>query len=225
MLSGISTSFPVLSLSMRQVAHALLTRPPLIRPRRDFTVRLECVMHAASVHPEPGSNSLKIVYQSRFPLSVINSLEQILYAQLLKRAAYQISFINSKEFSESFFQYSYCCSIFNERSFYQFLSPLVDSLYIISHSISFVKWFFKSFLKTFFRSARLKFQRPFHYITSGCVCQVVFEIFFRIPSAACLPVRLLSSLVDSSVIISYLNTYCQLLFLTFSFFVGCVHLL
>ena len=56
---GISTSFPVLSPTVWQVAHALLTRPPLIRPRRDFTVRLECVMHAASVHPEPGSNSLK----------------------------------------------------------------------------------------------------------------------------------------------------------------------
>ena len=47
-----------------QVAHALLTRPPLgcpmIRPklpRRDIPVRLACVRHAASVHPEPGSNS------------------------------------------------------------------------------------------------------------------------------------------------------------------------
>ena len=59
MLCGISTSFPVLSPNRRQVAHALLTRPPLIRTRRFFTVRLECVMHAASVHPEPGSNSLK----------------------------------------------------------------------------------------------------------------------------------------------------------------------
>ena len=29
-----------------------------------LTVRLECVMHAASVNPEPGSNSLKNVYLS-----------------------------------------------------------------------------------------------------------------------------------------------------------------
>ena len=57
MSCGISTSFPVLSPIRRQVAHALLTRPPLFRFRRSFTVRLECVMHAASVHPEPGSNS------------------------------------------------------------------------------------------------------------------------------------------------------------------------
>ena len=64
MLCGISTSFPVLSPIQRQVAHALLTRPPLTlkeQAPRSF-VRLECVRHAASVHPEPGSNSQNIVY-------------------------------------------------------------------------------------------------------------------------------------------------------------------
>jgi hypothetical protein len=35
----------------------LLTRSPLIPTRRWFTVRLACVKHAASVRPEPGSNS------------------------------------------------------------------------------------------------------------------------------------------------------------------------
>ena len=56
---GISTSFPVLSRLERQVAHALLTRPPLryFKQALRISVRLECVMHAASVHPEPGSNS------------------------------------------------------------------------------------------------------------------------------------------------------------------------
>ena len=64
-LCGISTSFPVLSPNQRQVAHALLTRPPLSlinasrRINQLSSVRLECVRHAASVHPEPGSNSLK----------------------------------------------------------------------------------------------------------------------------------------------------------------------
>ena len=49
---------------MRQVTHALLTRPPLsqisLHPERfedKCFVRLACVRHAASVHPEPGSNS------------------------------------------------------------------------------------------------------------------------------------------------------------------------
>ena len=38
----------------------LLTRSPLIQPNKSqvFSVRLACVKHAASVRPEPGSNSL-----------------------------------------------------------------------------------------------------------------------------------------------------------------------
>ena len=64
-LCGISVRFQTLSRFERQVAHALLTRPPLSfenasrRINPQSSVRLECVMHAASVHPEPGSNSLK----------------------------------------------------------------------------------------------------------------------------------------------------------------------
>ncbi len=38
-------------------SYALLTRPPL--PNLRWTVRLACLRHAASVHPEPGSNSQK----------------------------------------------------------------------------------------------------------------------------------------------------------------------
>ena len=53
---------------MRQVTHALLTRPPLSHffiPRKSKCfVRLACVRHAASVHPEPGSNSHVKVYPS-----------------------------------------------------------------------------------------------------------------------------------------------------------------
>ena len=51
---------------MRQVTHALLTRPPLSHKNRHSEeiqlkrfARLACVRHAASVHPEPGSNSRK----------------------------------------------------------------------------------------------------------------------------------------------------------------------
>ena len=58
----------MLSVCTGQVTHALLTRPPLsisslnrsFIPR--FLARLACVRHAASVHPEPGSNSqIKVV--------------------------------------------------------------------------------------------------------------------------------------------------------------------
>ena len=54
---GISTGFPELSRSEGQIAHVLLTRSPLVYPRKGLTARLACVKHAASVRPEPGSNS------------------------------------------------------------------------------------------------------------------------------------------------------------------------
>ena len=63
-LCGITSRFQLLSPSTRQVTHALLTRPPLSHKelqteviRSKCFVRLACVKHAASVYPEPGSNS------------------------------------------------------------------------------------------------------------------------------------------------------------------------
>ena len=58
-VSGISSDFSGLSQSRGQIAHVLLTRSPLIPPEQApvFIVRLACVKPAASVHPEPGSNS------------------------------------------------------------------------------------------------------------------------------------------------------------------------
>ena len=71
-LCGISSRFQLLSPGAGQVIHALLTRPPLSHfsflpegvPVKCF-VRLACVRHAASVHPEPGSNSqIKVLFHS-----------------------------------------------------------------------------------------------------------------------------------------------------------------
>ena len=56
-ISGIRPGFPGLSQSQGQVTHVLLTRSPLIPQQAGIIVRLACVKHAASVHPEPGSNS------------------------------------------------------------------------------------------------------------------------------------------------------------------------
>ena len=63
-LCGFTSRFQLLSPCMRQVTHALLTRPPLSHKRLQTEViclkcfvRLACVKHAASVYPEPGSNS------------------------------------------------------------------------------------------------------------------------------------------------------------------------
>ena len=68
LVSGIRPSFPGLSQSRGQVAHVLLTRSPLGVTRCCHQVvlaRLACIKHAASVHPEPGSNS---------PSEIVNSL-------------------------------------------------------------------------------------------------------------------------------------------------------
>ena len=55
---GISTPLGVLSPSRRQVSYALLTRSPLYsRSCPLFRVRLACLIHAANVRSEPGSNS------------------------------------------------------------------------------------------------------------------------------------------------------------------------
>src|SRR5947207_12072988 len=56
-VSSISPRFRGLSQSLGQVTHVLLTRSPLEHPRRGLSARLACVKHAASVRPEPGSNS------------------------------------------------------------------------------------------------------------------------------------------------------------------------
>ena len=67
---------------MGQVAHALLTRPPLTYTSVSQckhllllckSVRLACVRHAASVHPEPGSNSHVCSLSSLFSLFLASS--------------------------------------------------------------------------------------------------------------------------------------------------------
>ena len=68
---GISSPFGLLSPSLRQVVYALLTRLPLGSQKQAFNhlVRLACVKHAASVRPDPGSNS---------PINYIEELTQAL---------------------------------------------------------------------------------------------------------------------------------------------------
>ena len=103
---AVSTCYAVLaSVSRRYPPHKgrLLTRYSPVRHWSDpkvVTVRLECVMHAASVHPEPGSNSrtvcilspsgVKIFLSSYFVLAFLLFLKssfswfwQILYSHLL----------------------------------------------------------------------------------------------------------------------------------------------
>ena len=75
-LCGISRTFILLSPSSRQVAHVLLTRPPLGSFRRTPPARLACVRHAASVRPEPGSNSqIKILALELLKLRSLSTVQ------------------------------------------------------------------------------------------------------------------------------------------------------
>ena len=83
-LCGITSRFQLLSPCVRQVTHALLTRPPLSHKKLHSEkiclkcfVRLACVKHAASVHPEPGSNSHKKCLSASFEQTSFNSLVSV----------------------------------------------------------------------------------------------------------------------------------------------------
>ena len=89
-LWGFNPGFPRLSLCKGQVAYALLTRPPLSMTLVNrsfwlpFPARLACVRHAASVHPEPGSNSqIKVVYLLRLIIIWISGLVCLLFQSIL----------------------------------------------------------------------------------------------------------------------------------------------
>jgi hypothetical protein len=58
-------------------SHVLLTRPPL--PARKQGVRLACVRHAASVYPEPGSNSPSIVIYCPHGISRVSHSCRVIY--------------------------------------------------------------------------------------------------------------------------------------------------
>ena len=84
---------------MGQVAYALLTRPPLSMASLDrsfippYTARLACVRHAASVRPEPGSNSLKFV---SYPPKRLQSI-----SELVLLLSYQETFVSRNYFVAS----------------------------------------------------------------------------------------------------------------------------
>ena len=156
---------------MRQVTHALLTRPPLshksLHPERiclKCFVRLACVKHAASVHPEPGSNSLnKCLLQVK-----INSWLIYPFYCFLRIFRSFVFMILKRTFEE-------CVSLFSyQRSF--FALPFVsNSFAIISCRFLPVKNFFSTFLKLFLFLSCSNFDILSH--PTGC-CQELFSFLF-----------------------------------------------
>jgi hypothetical protein len=96
--SGISPTFAGLSQTSGQVTNALLTRSPLGHPRTNTKslVRLACIRHAASVHPEPGSNSPQKIHSFEWILRSFTGLTEVVASYhfsvvkvlFLKRAAF-----------------------------------------------------------------------------------------------------------------------------------------
>ena len=102
-----------------------------------ISVRLECVRHAASVHPEPGSNSrLECLYLSLAFALLITCL-----------------FRNFRDFSLSFrkFPYSLCALyfLFLLFDFQGSGAVLADSLTIIALCFPFVNPFFEKYFSFF----------------------------------------------------------------------------
>ena len=143
---GISVRFQTLSLIQRQVAHALLTRPPLSYPSlpRRFvpnnSVRLECVMHAASVHPEPGSNSRMFVYYVCLHTKYLRIRVSLILA--FSFTLFRVVFF--KTFDEIRTCFSLCTSLllFN----FQWPSALFTAAWLLYHTSSrYVKGFLQFF--------------------------------------------------------------------------------
>ena len=103
-------------------------------------VRLECVMHAASVNPEPGSNSLKNVY--------LNSQGE---PKSFFRANFNLSFLLLLSFFTQVFwqEFAQLCFFLCVVQFSMIKCSRTESLSIILHSSQFVNTFFEIFLDFF----------------------------------------------------------------------------
>ena len=127
-LSGFSYRFQQLSRAHGQVTYVLLTRSPLSLFESKLSegfVRLACIRHAASVHPEPGSNS-------PFDLAQTLTLRFCFFLRYLFR-----------EYGSQVIDVS--CLVFKDRNVL-FRLRFVQRSYIIHRIIFHVNNFFKLFL-------------------------------------------------------------------------------
>ena len=179
-LCGISSRFQLLSPGTGQVTHALLTRPPLSRhsrPSEKFCpwcfVRLACVKHAASVHPEPGSNSrLKFLIHFRMTLAILPSITVVLEF-IISDDVHWKSFIHF----QGWLLFNYQCSCFACCRF-------SSNSFILSRLLCFVNNFFIFFfviqnlesIKFFCLNCCLNSQLVYNTTYFDC-CQHAFLIF------------------------------------------------
>ena len=181
-LCGISSRFQLLSPCTGQVTHALLTRPPLSSSRKKNFVRLACVKHAASVYPEPGSNShvqFSVQFCANAFLSVCVSYLKDFTVFIGCSLYYAKNFTRLTAFAIWLFKKSSGLVIlFNyQGSLWFFLCRLSDSSYNISQSLAFVKHFFNFFQFIVFNDFELfllLLQFSLLFLNCFCCACVVF---------------------------------------------------
>ena len=182
-LCGISSRFRLLSPCIGQVSHALLTRPPLSHKHlppegfcRKCFVRLACVKPAASVHPEPGSNShVECLILSEQSLALF--LESV---SLLGLSSQVRTFIdeNFHLVKDLFFIESFkVVSLFNYQGSYVLLfqaTTLIDYHFVVLLSTTFFKKISHTAVSCGCETYNSK--RPI-------TCQLIFGVFFVFFSA------------------------------------------
>ena len=186
-LCGISSRFQLLSPCTGQVTHALLTRPPLSHQIfsseenqiRRF-VRLACVRHAASVHPEPGSNSQ--IKCSRCQIKVQNhwffSCHYCLFRFWTFVLFHGLSCRHHSQENpnEIWINVQGCFVIQLSR----FLAFSYENFYILSHHFILVKNFFKKLFSSSFEDFCFLRCELLYIITWFLICQEVFSFSFKI---------------------------------------------
>ena len=159
-------AIPLSEAGCSRVTHPSATKN-LSKPK--FFVRLACVKRAASVRPEPGSNSLlNSIYQSsRSKISILFNNACVITAHFL---LFAWAFSSFKEISRvvTFFLH---CSIFKVLVAFKRLFYYITFLSVCQ------PLFWSFFQKVFCDSLPLSGQLVY-YITYRNICQVLFGNFF-----------------------------------------------
>ena len=111
---------------------------------KEHSVRLACVRHAASVRPEPGSNSQKIVSQAlQLKIKFLNNLLLAILLKNFRWLKFDFSKLNNQfhQLSKVFLVRLSRYSIYKVQS----LAALAASQFILAHLKPFVKNFFQVF--------------------------------------------------------------------------------
>lgn len=131
--SCISCRFQPLSTTYGQIAHVLLTRSPLGHLEQALLdlVRLACIRHAASVNPEPGSNShISFILA---PPVMFSFQRSIFFLRRLTHLLYYTKFYSFCQEFDTFFCKIFISAKFNKRFLINSIVLQLKTLYIISN--------------------------------------------------------------------------------------------